>query len=166
MAYQTPVIISTIKPRIASGRGLFGLIWISALYAAFGFVILVIGLMTGISYENPMVMGTMMGFLIMAPVMWYRPSLGAYILVGGAAVFETFPLGFPDSIFDESVFFQAFRSAGGPRFMLFNAAEMVMGFSLITVILHRIAARERSLELGSMFWAVGFYTAHSLGTRG
>ncbi|MCI0438041.1 MAG: O-antigen ligase family protein [Chloroflexi bacterium] len=174
MAYQSPVVVNSIgHARAVPANRVYALFWALAPYGAFGCVLLAVGLLAGISHERPMVIGTIMGFLILAPVMWYRPALGAYILVAGAAAFETFPLGFPDSITDESVFFQAFRTAGGPGFMAFNAAEMIMGFSLATIILRRIAARERPLRLGPMIGALGFYSAmvvfgllHGIGTGG
>lgn len=127
------------------------------IYASFGALVLLVAVAGGLS-THPMLVGGVIGLLLMLPIIWNRPSFGAYLLMGGAAVFEAFPLGFRDSITDQAVFFQSFSSQGAPQAIIVSAAEILMVFTLVTVVLRRIAERRTPLELGPMFWAIGFYT--------
>lgn len=45
------------------------------------------------------------GIALLAPVVWRRPQVAIYVLVGAAATLENFPLGFPDSFTDTIGFF-------------------------------------------------------------
>ena len=128
------------------------------LNASFGFLVVFIGVATGLTSASTMLWATLVAFLFLLPILWNRPALGAYLLVGGAAVFETFPLNFADSITDQTIFFRTVKSAGGPSFLLINGAEAVMVSTLVIVALRRMAVGGKPLELGPMFWAVAFYT--------
>ena len=158
MTGQSPLVIASqkIRPLPASSRA--ALLVRSIAYASFGLLVLLIGVAVGLSADDPMLTGAVIGSSLLLPVIWNRPSLGVYLLMGGVAVFEAFPLGFPDSITDEAVFFQPFSSQGGPQAAIVSAAEILMVFTLVTVVLRRIAEGRKPLEPGPMFWAVGFYT--------
>lgn len=173
MAHRTPSLTSHgfHGPASAAGRRSTGRRL--ALIAAVGFLSLLMGLIAGLAYDNPMLTGTILGLLPVLLLIWYRPVMGIYILIGGAVVFETFPLGFPDSFTDKVLFFQSFNSAGGPGFLIITAAEVLMGFTLAAVVLRRMAAGEKPLETGPLIWAVGIYTMmvgfgliHGVGTGG
>jgi len=129
------------------------------LYSAFGSIILLAGVSARLYTREPMIVPTIIGFILILPLIWNRPSLGVYILVGGAVVFETFPLHFPDSITDGTRFFQTFSARFGPSFLLVNAAEMVMVATLATVALRRMAVGDRPLSFGPMISAIGVYAA-------
>ena len=125
MANQTPVIISASErgfalrnPRLSSIRQLL-------VYGALAFLVLFIGVVSGSWSDEPGYIGVVIGILLVLPLIWNRPALGLYITIGGAFVFETFPLGFPDSITDDSGFFQTLRAVGGPRFLIFNGFEII-----------------------------------------
>lgn len=158
MAHRSPSLTSHGYYGPASAAG-----WPSAsrrllLIIALGFLSLLVGLIAGLSYDNPMLAGIIMGLLPVLLLIWHRPVLGAYILLGGAVVFETFPLGFADSFTDKVPFFRSFGSAGAPGFLIITVAEFLMAFTLGAVILRRMAAGEKPLETGPLIWAVGAYT--------
>ena len=159
MAIQTPVVIST------SGRA-FGLpgrntssIRQVLVYGALALLVLVIGVVSGIYSDEPGYIGAVIGVLLVLPLIWNRPALGLYITIGGAFVFETFPLGFPDSITDDSAFFQTLRAVGGPRFLIFSGFEIIAVFTLVAVALRRISEKKIPLETGPLFAAISFYIA-------
>ena len=157
MARQLPQVIS---PRLlaSSAHSVWPSIHAPLLHAGLAVTIIAIAIVATGSRPNPMTTATIIGFLLLTPLIWNRPALGVYILVGGAAVFETFRLGFPDSVTDRVPFFSSFASQfGGPQFLVVTAAEVVMGYTLVVVVLRRIAERARPLELGPLIWAVGFY---------
>lgn len=158
MARQSPTVISgrSYGRHDPSGRPGFGIASLFS-FAALGFIIILIGIFAGSSSKNLMIEGTIAGFLILAPLIWNRPALGAYMLIGGAVVFEAFVLGFPDSITDQSLFFKSLSSVGGPGFVIINASEALMGIVLASVIARRIARGEKPLVFGPLFGAAGFY---------
>ena len=158
MTGQSPVVIASQKTRRSLSTNRASLLVSSLGYASFGVLILIISVATGVNATYPMLTGAAIGLALLLPIIWNRPSLGVYLLMGGAAVFEAFPLGFPDSITDEAVFFQPFSSQGAPESVIVSVAEILMVFTLATVILRRIAEGRKPLEPGPMFWAVGFYT--------
>lgn len=158
MAYSSSPTISPRQRRAsrqtsgkASGRLLF-------IYLALSSLILLVGVYLGFSTVNPMYGGTVAGFLILVPVIWSRPALGAYLIVGGAMVFEAFPMKFPDSITDQSLFFRSLQSVGAPGFLIATGAEVLMGFTLVVVIVRRMAIGKRPLNFGPLFPAIAFYT--------
>ncbi len=156
---QPHVLVSYRRPRTASGGRSSSAAGILALYGLVGLVALVVGAYAGGSHANAALGGTLAGLVLVLPLLWHRPVLGVYLLLGGATVFETFILGFPDSITDRVPFFQNMSSVGGPDFLITSAAEIVMVFSLGAVILRRMSTGQRPLELGPLFWAVAPYTA-------
>jgi len=158
MTGRSPLVIASQKIRPSPASSTAVPLVRSIAYASFCLLILLIGVAVGLSTTYPMLTGAVIGFSLLMPIIWNRPALGVYLLMGGVAVFETFPLGFPDSITDEAVFFQPFSSQGAPQAAIFSGAEILMAFTLVTVVLRRIAEGRRPLELGPMFWAVGFYT--------
>ena len=73
-------------------------------------------------------------------------------------VFEAFPLGFPDSITDQALFFRSLRAEIDISFLFITGAEVLMAFGLIIVIIRRISRGLSPLTLGPLFWAVAPYT--------
>ncbi|MBI4202808.1 MAG: hypothetical protein HY532_06845 [Chloroflexi bacterium] len=111
--------------------------------------------------------------VLLVPVLWYRPSLAVYILVIGTVTFETFSLGFSDSLTDKIPFFRSLGGTGIPVPMPFLPVELLLLGTLAFVMLKRMAVRQRPLELGPFFWpiaffmlAVGFGLVHGIGTGG
>ncbi len=97
------------------------------------------------------ILGLLGGLLLLR-----RASTGIYILLIGAATFESFGLYFPDSLTDRVPFFQPLENFG--ILVPLSPAEILMVVTLIIVVLKRIAAREKPLELGPVFPGVLFYT--------
>ncbi len=129
------------------------------LYGLVALAALIVGAYAGGSHANAALGGTLAGLVLVLPLLWNRPVLGVYLLVGGATVFETFILGFPDSLTDRVPFFQNMSSVGGPDILITSAAEIIMVFSLGAVILRRMSTGQTPVELGPLFWAVAPYTA-------
>lgn len=127
------------------------------LFILLGTASLLVGLIGGISQEHSMLFGTITGLLLLLPLIWHRPALCAYLLVGGAAVFEVMILGFPDSFTDHVPFFRAPSSVGGPDWFIISGAEFLMVFTLVAVALRRMAVGEKPLRTGPLFWALMFY---------
>ena len=71
-----------------------------------------IGVLSLTIYEGDIgLTGTLLGLMIVIPLIWLRPSFGVYLIVISATIFETFRLNFPDSITDRARVFQTFSSA-------------------------------------------------------
>ena len=137
---------------LAPGKRLFGL----ALYVA---VALLVGLIGGVSHAEPMIFGLITGVLLLLPLIWQRPVLSLYILIGGAAVFETFPLGFPDSLTDKVPFFQSASSVGGPGWIIISGAELLIILGLGAVAMQRVSLGKTPLKTGPLFLPLAFYMA-------
>jgi hypothetical protein len=121
------------------------------------FCALAIGLAVGFTHNAPLVNATLVAMALMIPLIWRRPSLAVYVLVGGATLFETFVLGFPDSFTDRFLFFRSFKSAGGFSFLFITPSEALMGISVLMIMLKRMAEGQKPLKLGPLFIVVGFY---------
>ncbi len=130
-----------------------------ALFALLGLIAsLVAGISLALLQENPMLFMTAAALVLLLPMLWRRPIVGLYIIVGGAILFETFRLGFPDSLTDNVPFFHNISAIGGPPWLLATPAELLMALTLAIVILKRIAERRKPLEAGPLIWAVSFYS--------
>ena len=133
MANQTPAIISASGRHFALRNRNLSTIRQLFVYSTLAFLVLVIGVISGLWSEEPGYIGVVFGLLLVLPLIWNRPALGLYIMIGGAFVFETFPLGFPDSITDDSGFFQTLRAVGGPRFLIVSGFEIIAVFTLVAM---------------------------------
>ena len=158
MTHSYPTLITGGARRAFPGSNGLRTVAIATLYTGLILSIVAIGVVTGLNAKEPMLWATLVASLILLPLLWARPIFGVYILVGGVAVFETFPLNFPDSVTDQVVFFQTINSAGGPGFLLVNGAEVLMSLSLVTVVLRRLADRKKPLEFGPLFGPIALYT--------
>lgn len=157
MAFQTPVIISASKwgstlqrHKLSSTRQL-------VIFGSLSFLVLIIGVASGLYSDEPGFIGAVIGILLVLPLIWNRPTIGLYIVIGGVFVFETFPLGFPDSITDDNGFFRTLRAVGGPSIFFFNGFEAIALFTLATIALKRLSERKLPLETGPLFLAISFY---------
>jgi hypothetical protein len=69
--------------------------------------------------------------VLMVPVIWRRPVIGLYVLVGAAVTIEIFPLGFPDSLTDQLPFFLNLNNSAGLSGFSGSPAEIVMGVAFL-----------------------------------
>jgi len=65
------------------------------------------------------------GLIVLLMLVWRRPALALYTLVGAAVTFEIFPLGFSDSLTDTIPFFLNLNNSAGLG-VSFSPAEVVM----------------------------------------
>lgn len=121
------------------------------------FIALCLGVALGVFSDNPALVLAAFVPVALAPLLWFRPVWAVYVLVVGAASIETFNLHFPDSLTDRMPFFRSFSSLGGPIPLPMTPAELLMGTALLILMLQRMANRERPLEGGPLFWAIGCY---------
>lgn len=171
MARYLPPVISSKRQDSAFGIG-------SSLQrplpiVVIGVLSLLVAVVAGLARGNPLFVAAIMVSVLMLPLIWQRPVLSVYILAGAAVVFETFGLGFSDSLTDQVPFFKSVSSEGGPGWLVVTPAETLMLVSLTFIALKRMSVGERPLRLGSMFWAVAPYTVmvvyglvYGLGTGG
>ena len=157
MGQRSTVLISPHWPRPMPGTNRLSSIWRLSQYASFTGLVVTIGLIAGLASRNPMTAGMVIGLLLVAPIIWNRPAMGAYLLIGGVAVFEAFPLGFQDSVTDQTLFFQTISSAHDLKFLVLSGAEILIVLTLGTVALRRMAVGSKPLELGPLFWPIGVY---------
>jgi hypothetical protein len=69
--------------------------------------------------------------VLMVPVIWRRPVIGLYVLVGAAVTIEIFPLGFPDSLTDQLPFFLNLNNSAGLSGFSASPAEIFMGVAFL-----------------------------------
>lgn len=79
---------------------------------------------------------TFIGLLFLAALIWRRPALGVYVLVGAAVAIENFPLGFPDSVTDTIPFFWNLNNSAGLPISA-TPAEVVMTVTILAAIRSR-----------------------------
>jgi hypothetical protein len=90
------------------------------------------------TWQLPVTFGVL---LVLLPMIWRRPVLGVYVLVGAAVAIENFGLGFPDALTDEIPFFWNLNnSIGAPISM--NPAEVVMIVTILGALTNRELRQE------------------------
>lgn len=87
----------------------------------------------------------------LVPLIWQRPVIATYVLIAGAAIFETFRLHFPDSLTDQTPFFQSFVSLGGPYWLPISGAEFILLVALVTIALKNLSIRAKPIKGGPLF---------------
>lgn len=137
--------------RLASSRTVLFAVLIVGLTLLFGFAL-------AASAHSTRLLAAIGAVMLILPLVWAYPILGVYLAVAGALTFETFGLGFPDSITDRVPFFGSLSSLGGAGALGFNPGELLMISALAMVVVRRVADRERPLELGPMFGAIALYS--------
>ncbi len=113
--------------------------------------------------DNPFLVAGFTGAAVLTPILWFRPAVGVYILVVGAALFESFSLNFPDSLTDKVPFFKSFASLGSPIPLPFTLAETVMFLALAVIAVKRMVDRKAPLEMGPLSWGIGLYSVALVG---
>jgi O-antigen ligase len=120
------------------------------------FFSLIIGLALGAGFATQALL-IMMAGLVIGPLVWQKPLLGAYILIFALATVEPFNMEFPDSITDRVPFHKPLDQIGLP--IQLTAAEIMM-FGLIALIaVKRIGERKSPLRTGPIFVALSVFTA-------
>lgn len=129
------------------------------------------GLFLSLAKPAPVILAAIV--LVLMPLLWRYPRLSLYTLVGGATLFETFKLNFPDSLTDKVPFFKSLNSMGIPIPLAFTPAEILMMLALVILVANRVVAKDKPLRLGPLFSVIGFYTLlvavgifHGLGSGG
>lgn len=69
--------------------------------------------------------------VLLVPVIWRRPAVGLYVLVGAAVMIEIFPLNFPDSLTDQLPFFLNLNNSNGTSGFSGSPAEIFMGVAFL-----------------------------------
>ncbi len=116
------------------------------------------------------------GMLLLALIglaVWRWPYLALYLLLIGAATFESYALNFPDSLTDKVPFFRNVSEFGLKVNVPFTVAEMLFGWALVVTVLRRMADRQAPLRAGPLFAPLAVYVAavgagllHGLSTGG
>jgi hypothetical protein len=118
---------------------------------------LLLGIVLAFSVSQPLMPFAIALLLVMPLVIWRHTRLTVYLLIGAATIFESFSLGYPDSITDRVPFFKSldsFTTSGIPV----SPAEILMLLALVILVVKRVGAREKPLALGPLFVPVAFYT--------
>ena len=126
MAQQVPLLQTSRILAGPLGRGRLAWVKYLLLISLFGLVVLIVGIIAAFSQETTMFTGSIIVLLVLLPLIWHRPVLGLYLLLGGAVVFESFNADFPDSFIDQVPFIQSYSATGGPSFLLITGAELVL----------------------------------------
>jgi hypothetical protein len=72
----------------------------------------------------------LVGIVALVPLIWRRPAIAIFVVVGGAVVLENFPLAFPDSFTDTIPFFLNLNNSAGLPVSI-NPAEIVLVIGII-----------------------------------
>ncbi len=79
------------------------------------------------TWQIPVVLGAI---ALLVPVVWRRPAVAIYVLVGAAVTLENFPLGFPDSFTDTFGFFLNLNNTAGLPVSI-SPAELLMVVGIV-----------------------------------
>ncbi len=96
--------------------------------------------------------------LVMIPVIWRRPVVALYVLVGAAVTIEIFPLGFADSLTDQLPFFLNLNNTASLPISI-TPAEVVMVVALAGWLTGSAARRSLALPAKRILAAYAAFLA-------
>src|SRR5690606_4598172 len=129
------------------------IIWLAVLSAV------VFGVWVAAFAHNGFLVFSIALLLLAIPFLWRKPVVGVYLLVAGAALFESFRLRFPDSLTDAVPFFRTISSLQGPFNVPLYPAEVILFLTLGIFAFQRIATRRTPLLTGPLFLPIAMLLA-------
>jgi hypothetical protein len=142
----------TTQPRFSAGSVVRGFVVVAGGLCALGIFL-------------PISLALLVAIPILAVWFWQAPVRGVYVLTGGAAIIEIFPLNFADSLTDRIPLFQNLSNTGGLEGFPITPAEILMLTVALVALARAASERQVHWPAGRLVAAYTFYLLVVLGAE-